>query len=236
MAIALAGGIIAGNGVVMGAAHVKANTPSLVAVSGSARIVDGDTIEVAGRRVRLEGIDAPEAGQTCPGRYVGGILGPWRCGDVASAALQKLIGSKPVTCKAHKLDKYRRLVATCFAGRREINRSMVLQGHAWAFTRYSARYVEEEARARAAKAGIWASTERAQPAWEYRSRRWARAEQKAPEGCAIKGNISARGEHIYHAPWSPWYGKVRINAAAGERWFCDEAQAIAAGFRPARVR
>ena len=43
-------------------------------VSGIARVVDGDTLDLAGRRIRLEGIDAPEAGQTCPGRYVGGIL------------------------------------------------------------------------------------------------------------------------------------------------------------------
>jgi hypothetical protein len=62
--------------------------------------------------------------------------------------------------------------------------------------------------------------------------RWAAAEPSAPEGCAIKGNVTSNGR-IYHMPWSPWYAKVRIEPAKGERWFCSEAEAAGAGFRPA---
>ena len=50
----------------------------------------------------------------------------------------------------------------------------------------------------------------------------------------IKGNITDNGR-IYHMPWSPWYGKVRIDPARGERWFCNENEAMAAGWRPVRV-
>lgn len=202
-------------------------------VTGRARIVDGDTIDVAGQRVRLEGIDAPESGQTCPGRYAGSLLEPWRCGVAATHALGRLVGSSPVTCEIHETDKYDRLLGTCLAQGRNVNREMVRRGHAWAFAKYSTSYTQDEELARAEKIGIWASSETAQPAWDYRARRWANAEQIAPQGCGIKGNISKRGERIYHTPWSPWYAKVRISASAGEKWFCDEAEAAAAGFRPA---
>jgi len=52
--------------------------------------------------------------------------------------------------------------------------------------------------------------------------------------CPIKGNISAKGEKIYHMPWSPAYAKTRINVSKGERWFCNEKEAVAAGWRGAR--
>ncbi len=54
--------------------------------------------------------------------------------------------------------------------------------------------------------------------------------------CPIKGNISKTGERIYHTPWSPWYSRTKINEATGERWFCDESEAAAAGWRAARFR
>ena len=53
-------------------------------------------------------------------------------------------------------------------------------------------------------------------------------------GCRVKGNISATGEKIYHLPGSATYAKVRISTAKGERWFCDETAAVAAGWRGAR--
>jgi hypothetical protein len=69
------------------------------------------------------------------------------------------------------------------------------------------------------------------PAWEFRARRWAAAEGAAPEGCAIKGNVTRNGR-IYHMPWSPWYPQTRIETDKGKRWFCTEAEALAAGWRP----
>lgn len=241
VAFALTGGSIVSYGLLTGFSPSLAKprgpgTSPLEIVTGTARVVDGDTIDIDGKRIRLEGIDAPEAAQTCTGRYAGGIFGEWRCGVAASAALVRLTRSKTVTCEARETDKYNRLIATCFVNGRNINRAMVRRGHAWAFVKYSDTYTDEERQARLEKTGLWASSKPATPAWEYRSRRWTNAAQAAPEGCVIKGNISAGGDRIYHTPWSPWYGKVRIKTDAGEQWFCDEAEALAAGFRPAKVR
>ncbi len=212
-------------GVWVASAH---DSPRNGAIAGVARVVDGDTIVVSDMRVRLEGIDAPEAGQTC-GRPLGGT---WPCGTEATHALAALIGGRPVECLPRGLDKYGRVLGVCFLDRQDINAWMVREGHAWAFTRYSASYVREEAEARARRIGIWQGE--AQPAWEYRARRWAGAEPEAPKGCAIKGNITANGK-IYHMPWSPWYAQIKMDPDKGRRWFCTEAEALAAGWRPVNI-
>ncbi len=69
---------------------------------------------------------------------------------------------------------------------------------------------------------------------------WLRSFVAGPSGtqhssktCRIKGNISWSGEHIYHVPGQPYYDATRIDTAMGERWFCSEAQARAAGWRKA---
>ena len=74
-----------------------------------------------------------------------------------------------------------------------------------------------------------------EPPWDYRARRWQVAEQEAPEGCPIKGNISDNGR-IYHAPWSPWYDRTKVSLDKGERWFCSEREALDAGWRAPRWR
>lgn len=193
---------------------------------GQARVIDGDTVEISGRHVRLEGIDAPEMAQTCT-NHAGGS---WRCGQDAARALERLVAGHSLTCEDRGTDKYGRMLGVCFSGTRDVNAEMVRQGLAWAFVKYSRSYVHEEAEARALHIGIWQGE--AKPAWDFRAERWAGAEDTAPRGCAIKGNISANG-HIYHLPWSTWYGKVRIDERKGERWFCSEAEALAAGWRPA---
>jgi hypothetical protein len=117
----------------------------------------------------------------------------------------------------------------------DVGRELVESGLAWAFVRYSDVYVTEENAARVAGVGVWRGM--AQPPWEYRRERWAGAVDVTPRPeCPIKGNISmASGERIYHTPWSPDYARTVISEDKGERWFCDEAEAIAAGWRPARA-
>ena len=56
-----------------------------------------------------------------------------------------------------------------------------------------------------------------------------------PGGCNIKGNVNTRGERIYHVPGQKYYDKTRISASHGERWFCSEEEARAAGWRRSRV-
>lgn len=196
------------------------------AARAQVRVVDGDTLEHGGVAYRLNGIDAPEYGQMC-----NGPRGPWPCGAEALEQLVRLTRNAHVTCRRISEDGYGRTIATCFADGRDLGAAMVASGHAWAFVKFSDTYVEAQDRAKSGRLGIWNGDN--VPAWEFRETRWANAAQKAPDGCPIKGNISRNGR-IYHPPWSPWYSRTRINLAKGERWFCDEAEALRAGWRAPR--
>jgi endonuclease YncB( thermonuclease family) len=197
---------------------------SITSSLADTRVIDGDTIEVAGNGIRLHGIDAPEAGQKC--NDVDG--GTWQCGRAAISAMEGLIGGKAVKCDDRGSDGYGRTISVCQVDGVDLGEAMVGRGMAWAFRKYSEDYIADEQAARASKSGIW--REETQTPWDFRATRWEAAVQEAPDGCPIKGNISENGR-IYHAPWSPWYAKTRINLKKGERWFCDEAEAVAAGWR-----
>lgn len=142
--------------------------------------------------------------------------------------------SATTECEALDRDAYGRVIARCRAGGTDVGEVLVREGLAWAFRRYSLDYADVEDRAAAERLGIWQSP--TMTPWDYRADRWGRAVAAATDGCPIKGNISATGERIYHTPWSPWYGRTQINEQSGERWFCDEAEAVQAGWRAARSR
>jgi endonuclease YncB( thermonuclease family) len=195
------------------------------AIAGDFHVVDGDTIKLGDVTYRLEGIDAPEASQGCAlprGRK-------WACGTAATARMVELVAGRPITCDTHGKDDYDRNLATCHDGRMSINEVMVREGLAWAFRKYSSTYVGVEGEARVARRGIWQA--HSETPWDFRARRWQVAKQDAPAGCPIKGNINRKGERIYHAPWSRDYDRTRVDDTKGERWFCSEAEAIAAGWR-----
>jgi endonuclease YncB( thermonuclease family) len=118
-------------------------------ISGDAEVIDGDSLEIDQHRLRLDGIDAPERAQTC--RRNGEN---WACGHAARIHLARLIGNHSVECSVSGKDKYRRLLARCRVGERDINRSMVRDGMAVAFGK---DYRREEAAARRAREGLWAS-------------------------------------------------------------------------------
>lgn len=120
-------------------------------IIGIASVIDGDTIEIHGERIRLFGIDAPESRQECQ-RPDGSR---WRCGQQAALALQDHIGRRPLTCEQRDVDRYHRTVAQCRVADDDINAWLVASGWAVAFTRYSRDYVQQQEEARAARRGIW---------------------------------------------------------------------------------
>jgi endonuclease YncB( thermonuclease family) len=117
-------------------------------------VSDGDTIKVGKVRVRLHGIDAPETAQECA--LADGK--PYRCGVDATNALRELVGGQAVFCAVLDVDRYGRLIGRCLLNSTsgpDLSRLMVQQGWAVAYRKYSTDYVNTEARAQAARLGIW---------------------------------------------------------------------------------
>lgn len=195
------------------------------ALLGAARISDGDTLRLGGETIRLVGIDAPERDQTCERRNGA----TYRCGEAARNYLAALTRGTTIKCEGTERDRYGRLLATCYASDVNLNAEMVRAGHALAYRHYSTRYLPEEESAKAAATGMWQG--RFTEPWDWRQ--GSRIEATAATDCNIKGNISGSGR-IYHLPGSKWYEKTQINPGKGERWFCSEEEAIAAGWRAAR--
>jgi len=204
---------------------VHAATAQATPITGQASVIDGDTIEIHGTRVRLHGIDAPESDQLCivQEREV-------RCGQQAATALFERIGRGTVSCEPKDRDRYGRIVAVCRVRGEDLNASMVTDGWAMAYREYSPDYIPQEEVASAAKVGIWAGLFVAP--WDWRRGERITGEVLRKEGgCVIKGNISSKGERIYHVPGGEFYERTQISTGTGERWFCSEAEAQAAGWR-----
>ncbi|MCJ2034588.1 thermonuclease family protein [Methylobacterium sp. J-068] len=216
-------------------------------IVGRASVTDGDTVVIRDTKIRLHGVDAPESAQLC--KDVAGR--DYRCGQVAALALADRIGESPLTCEPRDMDRYGRTVAVCRKGTEDLNGWMVGQGHAIAYRRYSEDYVMAEDQAKTAKRGIWAGAFTAPGEWRKgeRAMRMGFAALGGPDGpipapampaeaptsaCAIKGNISRSGEKVYHVPGSRDYERTRISEKSGERMFCSEDEAKAAGWRAPR--
>ncbi|TCL09301.1 endonuclease YncB(thermonuclease family) [Shimia isoporae] len=196
-------------------------------LKGTASVIDGDTIEIRGQRLRLHGIDAPESGQLCHDAN----NDPWRCGKEAAFALSDKIGRRPVSCNLIDQDRYGRWIAICEQNGKTLNAWLVREGWAIAYTRFSDDYVREERAARRAKRGIWQGSFVAPEDW----RRGTRLPPKTkPANCNIKGNINSKGDRIYHVPGGKWYDRTTVNTSKGQRWFCSEAEARAAGWRKSK--
>jgi endonuclease YncB( thermonuclease family) len=133
-------------------------------IVGKAWVIDGDTIDVAGSRIRRQGIDAPESNQTCTD--AGNRT--WPCGRAATRELIDHLAGRPLKCESAGLDRYRRVLAVCaLPDGSDVNAWLVQQGWALAYG-YSSPYRAEEAQAHAARRGIWAGS--FMPPWEWRHR------------------------------------------------------------------
>lgn len=198
---------------------------SYAAPNGTIRVIDADTFDVGGVRVRLFGIDAPEMGQPCSadGRS-------WDCGAWTRDAVVNAFEGAYARCDQQDIDRYGRVVAICTVDGQDIGQMIVRSGLAWAFRRYSTTYDLDEKAAAIAERGLWAVN--VQLPSDYRAAQFA--DDPVPDrNCAIKGNISSGGR-IYHMPGQEHYNRTRINTGNGERWFCSRAAAEAAGWRAAQ--
>ena len=213
----------------VGGPTAHASRPTL---SGWASVVDGDTLDVGEVRIRLFGVDAPESRQSC-------VAGGRRraCGERATRALGGLVGGRTVSCEERDRDRYGRIVAVCSSARRAVNAWMVSRGLALAYQRYSRDYVGEEASAYDAGLGMWRGN--FVPPWDWQRGERLAGSRHAPKSavgsvCRIKGDISRDWSRIYHVAGRQFYERHRIDTSRGERWFCTEFEARAAGWRRSR--
>ena len=189
-------------------------------------ISDGDTFTLLTSdaqqvKIRLAEIDAPESGQ------------PY--GNKSKQQLSELIFGKDVRVVVQTTDRYGRTVGRPYVGELDVCKELVRVGAAWVYKQYvvDRSLFDVENEAREAKRGLWGLSEaqRVQP-WNWR--RGLTISGEAPDGCNIKGNINSKGGKIYHAPGTRSYGATKISESKGERWFCSEKDAKAAGWRAAR--
>lgn len=132
-------------------------------LAGRASVIDGDTIDIHGTRIRLEGFDAPESRQTCTDKASGETI---RCGQKAAFFLSDMLAEHTVACTEMGKDRYGRTLAHCEVNGQDVGAAMVRAGWALAFVRYSREYLPQEEEARAAGAGMWATE--FVPPWEWR--------------------------------------------------------------------
>lgn len=133
-------------------------------LEGAALALSGDTIKLQSEEVRLLGIDAPEAAQTC-WDAAGQV---WPCGEEAAAALSDKIAGATVACKGMRRDREQRLIAVCRIGEENLNAWLVTAGWALAYRSQSTAYVAAEEAAREAAIGLWAGA--FVPPWVWRAK------------------------------------------------------------------
>ena len=196
-------------------------TPSGLEQAVVVNVVDGDTIDVLlggeERRVRYIGVDTPET--VDPRRPVGCF------GAEAGARNRELVDGKTVGLErdVSETDDFGRLLRYVWLGGEMVNAQLVEEGYATAATfppdvKYAQLFASLQVEARERDRGLWGAC----------------VTPEAQAGCPqplIKGNVSSSGEKIYHVPGGAFYEDTQIDEAKGERWFCMEEDAVAAGWR-----
>lgn len=144
---------------------VAVTLPDPPPIIGRASVIDADTLEIRGRRIRLWGVDAPESRQSCERAGL-----TYQCGTAAANALSNWVTERTVTCAPRgRPDRYQRIVAVCSVGGTDMGGWLVRNGHALDYVRYSGgAYASDEEAARLSRAGIWAGT--FERPWVWRQR------------------------------------------------------------------
>ena len=159
---------------------VLATTAHAADIAGQASVIDGDTLEIHGTRIRLWGIDAPEGSQLCRGED----SLQYRCGAEAANNLDAFIARRPVNCVPLSLDQYGRTVANCSVGGDDLGEWLVRSGLALDWPQYSkGRYGADQQNAEREGRGIWKGSY-VEP-WLYRA--CIRANGK-PSDCSDDAN------------------------------------------------
>ena len=139
-------------------------------ITGFAKVVDGDTIKINSKKIRLYGIDAPEKKQKCKKTYLTisfmSFTKDYMCGEVSTQKLIKKINKQKLNCKILDVDRYKRLIGECFKRNINLNSWMVSNGYAVAYRKYSKKYVSDENNAKNNKLGIWQG--KFEMPWDYR--------------------------------------------------------------------
>ncbi len=224
------------------AVPIWAGQPEIV---GIPRVIDADTLEVSGQRIRLGGIDAPEMSEEClraDGRR-------WACGAWATEQARAMLAGQRVHCVDLGQRTYQRAVGRCYLDGQDIAVSLIEAGAARRCARYARAqgqdkaYAAAEARGMQAQAGVFGGPlnplagfcdDRQDVRQDARQDTRQDTRQGVPVAtrCAIKGNVSQNGQ-IYHLPGQRDYQRVNMDKP-GVRWFCSEEAAQAAGWRRAR--
>ena len=124
-------------------------------------VIDGDTIKINNIKYRFSGIDTPEINQTC--KKDEEII---YCGIIAKNKLIEKIGSHIPNCIAESTDRYKRIIAECFVNNKSLSKYLVRNGYAFAYRKYSKKFILDEDFAKKNKLGLWQME--FQYPWEYR--------------------------------------------------------------------
>ena len=142
-------------------------------ISGNAQIIDGDTIKINSKKIRLYGIDAPELKQMCKKPYLTIIFftftKDYPCGKISTQKLQKKINNKVITCKILDIDRYKRLIGECYKRNLNLNSWLVSNGYAVAYRKYSKKYISNEINAKNEKKGLWQG--KFEMPWDFRRKK-----------------------------------------------------------------
>ena len=142
-------------------------------ISGFAKVVDGDTIKINSKKIRLYGIDAPEKKQKCKKTYLTisfmSFTKDYMCGEVSTQKLIIKINKQKLNCNILDIDRYKRLIGECFKRNINLNSWMVSNGYAVAYRKYSKKYVTDEINAKNNKLGIWQG--KFEMPWDYRRKK-----------------------------------------------------------------
>lgn len=125
--------------------------PSDMSVQGRAHVHDGDTFTVAGVKIRLYGVDAPEMDQTC--EMPDGS--DWACGRWSRDQVRALLKGQELRCIKHVYDKYGRMVARCYLGDQDLAQMLVQGGIVFSYASFSRDYIADEKAAAVAGRGLW---------------------------------------------------------------------------------